>query len=66
MPFQGPLNKIGDCRWEIPDSYQSESMKQKGVKMRAPGLLFADERMLETIVADNAPEQVANVATLPG
>src|SRR5947209_12932948 len=34
--------------------------------MRVPGRVFADRAMLETIVHDQALEQVTNVATLPG
>ncbi len=53
-----PLKKIDDFRWEIPVSYK------KG--MRVPGLVFADEKLLATIQLDQALEQVANVAFLPG
>ncbi|MBI2246333.1 MAG: RtcB family protein [Armatimonadetes bacterium] len=34
--------------------------------MRVPGLIFADEKMLRQIAEEQALEQVANVATLPG
>src|SRR3954447_12269823 len=34
--------------------------------MRVDGLIFADERLLTQIKMDQAPEQVANVAFLPG
>ena len=34
--------------------------------MRVPGIIFASGHMIEQIKRDNAPEQVANVATLPG
>src|SRR5207245_10825469 len=34
--------------------------------MRVPGLIFSDERLLEAVKKDQAPEQVANVAFLPG
>ena len=34
--------------------------------MRVEGLIFADERLIEQIRDDQAPEQVANVAFLPG
>jgi len=34
--------------------------------MRVPGLIFADDALMEAIAADSAIEQVANVATLPG
>ncbi len=53
-----PLKKIDDYRWEIPVSYK------KG--MRVPGLVFADEKLLMKIQLDQALEQVANVAFLPG
>ena len=52
------LNRIDDNRWEIPSDYK------KG--MRVPGLVFADEAMLQKITQDQALEQVANVAFLPG
>src|SRR5262249_42458380 len=34
--------------------------------MRVDGLISANERLVESIKKDQAPEQVANVATLPG
>ena len=34
--------------------------------MRVDGLIFANEKLLEAIRKDQAPDQVANVATLPG
>ncbi|MBN2537183.1 RtcB family protein, partial [candidate division WOR-3 bacterium] len=34
--------------------------------MRVDGVIYADARLIDNIKADNAPEQVANVATLPG
>src|SRR5213083_617441 len=52
------LKKVDDYRWEIPTSYKPG--------MRVPGLVFADERMLRQIAEEQALEQVANVATLPG
>ncbi len=56
--WDGPLKKIDNFRWEIPKDYK------KG--MNVPGLIFASAAMIEQIKHDNAPEQVANVATLPG
>ena len=52
------LIQIDDCRWEIPISYKQG--------MRVPGLVYADAQMMETIKNDQALEQVANVAFLPG
>ncbi|MBN1212150.1 MAG: RtcB family protein [candidate division Zixibacteria bacterium] len=60
------IKKIDDYRFEIPLSFQSEAMKRLDLRMNVPGLIYADEAMLASIVADNSPEQVANVATLPG
>jgi tRNA-splicing ligase RtcB (3'-phosphate/5'-hydroxy nucleic acid ligase) len=59
MPkWTGKLEKIDDYKWLMPPSYK------KG--MRVPGLIYADEGMLRQIIDDQAPEQVANVAFLPG
>jgi len=66
MAWKGPLRRIDDCRYEISADYRSEAMKQVGVAMNVPGLIFANKVMLESIMRDNAPEQVVNVATLPG
>ena len=54
----GILNKLDDYRWEIPVDYKPG--------MRVPGIIYADAKMLEQIRNDNAVEQVANVAFLPG
>ncbi len=52
------LRKLDDYRWEIPQDYKPG--------MRVPGLVYADEAMLRQIGQEQALEQVANVATLPG
>jgi len=56
--WNGPLQKVDDYRWQIPVSYQQG--------MRVPGLIYADEEMIKQIRSDQAPQQVANVAHLPG
>ena len=56
--FKGPIEQVNDYQWKIPKSYREG--------MRVDGLIFADERLIEQIRKDNGPEQVANVATLPG
>ena len=56
--WKGLLKKIDDYRWEIETSHKAG--------MRVPGLLYADEQMLEQIGGEQSPEQVANVAFLPG
>ena len=52
------LERIDAYRWRLPKSYKEG--------MRAPGVIFADEAMLGKITEDQALEQVANVAFLPG
>ncbi|MDD4308484.1 MAG: RtcB family protein [Thermoplasmata archaeon] len=56
--WTGPINKLDDFRFEIPMSYK------KG--MRTAGIIFADTRMMDQVRKDNALEQVANVAFIPG
>jgi tRNA-splicing ligase RtcB len=56
--YAGPLEQVGPCEWRIPKSYRDD--------MRVDGLIFADETLIEQIKKDQGPEQVVNVATLPG
>lgn len=56
--FRGPLEQVDACCWRIPKSYKQG--------MRVDGLIFTTERLLEKIKQDQAPDQVANVAFLPG
>jgi tRNA-splicing ligase RtcB len=53
-----PVEKINDYKWRVPKSYM------KG--MLVDGIVYADESLLKTIKADQALQQVANVAHLPG
>jgi tRNA-splicing ligase RtcB len=57
-PWNGPLEKIDDYRWRIPESYKQG--------MRVPGVIYADAHMIKQIREEQGPEQVANVAFLPG
>ena len=57
-PYTGPIEQIDDNRWLIPKSYK------KG--MRVDGMIYADRNLIDAIKSDKSPEQVANVATLPG
>lgn len=52
------LRQHDDVRWELPRDYQPG--------MRVPGLIFADEAMIDSMAGDMAIQQVANMATLPG
>jgi len=56
--YTGPLERLDDTRWRIPKSYKQG--------MRVDGLIYADDVLIEAIKGDKSPEQVANVATLPG
>jgi len=56
--WQGQLIKIDDYRWEIPENYKTGMM--------VPGLIYASKEMLESICEEQTPEQIANVAFLPG
>ena len=56
--YEGPLEQIDECSWRIPRDYK--------LGMQVEGRIFADDRLMEQIRADQAPEQVANVAFLPG
>lgn len=56
--YQGPLERIDATCWRIPRTYKSG--------MRVDGLIYASAELIEHIREDQAPEQVANVAFLPG
>ncbi|MHB1036105.1 MAG: RtcB family protein [Pirellulales bacterium] len=56
--YQGPLEQIEECCWRIPKSYKAG--------MQVDGLIYADDNLIDAIRTDQAPEQVANVAFLPG
>lgn len=56
--WQSAIVKLDDYRWEIPRTYKPG--------MRVSGLIYADEKMMSQIWDDRSPEQVANVAFLPG
>ena len=52
------LEQIDSYRWRIPRSYQAG--------MRVDGIVYASEALLEQAKNDQALQQVANVAHLPG
>ncbi len=52
-----PLEKINDYTWRIP---------QYKPAMRVPGIIFANEALLEKMQTDRTLWQCANVAQLPG
>jgi tRNA-splicing ligase RtcB len=52
------LQKIDDYRWLIPRTYKPG--------MRTDAVIYASERLLQSIRQDQSLEQAANVAMLPG
>ncbi len=56
--YTGPLERLDEYLWRIPKSYKPG--------MRVDGLIYASEKLIKQIRNDQAPEQVANVAFLPG
>ena len=52
------LEQIDSYRWRIPRSYQAG--------MRVDGIVYANEALLKQAKNDQALQQVANVAHLPG
>jgi len=63
MVWNGPVRKIDDYRFEIPKEYRGKS---GNLRMKVPGIVYVDEKMLNQVRKDDSLEQVANVATLPG
>ena len=53
-----PLQRVDANRWRIPRHYNAA--------MHVPGMIYADDELIEQIQEDNALHQVVNVATLPG
>jgi len=58
LAWTGPLKKLDEFRFEIPKSYKP--------CMSTSAIIFSDDKMIQTVKADNAPEQAANVACMPG
>ncbi|OPY88870.1 MAG: RNA-splicing ligase RtcB [Syntrophus sp. PtaU1.Bin208] len=50
------LNKLDACRWSIP----------KTGGMRVPGVIYSSDALLRAMGDDESPQQVMNVAHLPG
>jgi len=57
-PPKVPLERIDNYTWRIPTSYKPG--------MRVPGVVFADDELLEKMRIDRTLEQCANVAHLLG
>lgn len=57
-PFAGTFERIDEYRWKLPVEFMSG--------MRVPGVIVASQKQLEELRMDQTPQQIANVATLPG
>jgi tRNA-splicing ligase RtcB len=58
QPYSGPLERIDPNCVRIPKGYKPG--------MRVPGLIFVNDTLMGQVQKDQAPDQVANVAYLPG
>ncbi|OGC43574.1 RNA-splicing ligase RtcB [candidate division WOR-3 bacterium RBG_13_43_14] len=58
MNWHGEFIKLDDNRYKIPKEYKSG--------MLTDGIIYSSDELLNKIKDDQAPEQVANVAMLPG
>ncbi len=56
--WEGPIEKISDHKYRIPKCYKPG--------MLVDGIIYSSQKLLTGIKNDKAPEQVANVAFLPG
>jgi tRNA-splicing ligase RtcB len=52
------LRRLAETLWEIPAHARPD--------MRVPARVFADEELIQAILADRSLDQLQNVATLPG
>ena len=57
-PPRVPLERIDEFSWRIPQKYKPG--------MRVPGVVFADEELMDKMKTDRTLDQCANVAHLPG
>ena len=56
--FEGKIEQIDANRWRIP--------KDSRRGMRVDGIIYASSALIGGVISGGGPEQVANVATLPG
>ncbi|MHC4984027.1 MAG: RtcB family protein [Planctomycetota bacterium] len=56
--FQGKVEQMDANRWRIP--------KESREDMRVDGIIYANDRLVGDVLTGGGPQQVVNVATLPG
>ena len=52
------VEQLDACRWRIPKGCRPD--------MRVDGIIYASSRLISDVLTGGGPQQVANVATLPG
>jgi tRNA-splicing ligase RtcB len=58
MTWKGEMKRLDDYRFEIPRSFKP--------CMSTSAVIYSDDEMIKSVREDNAPEQAANVACMPG
>lgn len=58
MHWKDKIKKVSDYKWVLPANYKSG--------MRVPCVIFADDLLMKQIETEDAVEQLANVACMPG
>jgi tRNA-splicing ligase RtcB len=56
--IKAAMRRLDDVRWVLPEEFKAG--------MRVPGLVFASDELMDAAAQEQAIEQVANVAFLPG
>jgi len=56
--YEGKIEQLDENRWRIP--------KESRPDMRVDGIIYADGKLIGDVISGGGPDQVANVATLPG
>ena len=56
--YEGKIEQIDENRWRIPKAGRPD--------MRVDGVIYASGALIGDVIAGGGPDQVANVATLPG
>lgn len=58
VAWRNALRQQNDFHWVLPQAYKTG--------MRVPGLVFASDELIDNMADDDALQQIANVAMLPG
>ncbi len=56
--FAGKIEQLDENRWRIP--------RESVPGMRVDGIIYSSDKLIKEVLSGGGPEQVANVATLPG